>query len=176
MQLFRPFDSCEPFSVSRNLSREFPLRSCGNLQKSPKLSDSSRLGGALRCTSPCAPPTPLAFRMALRKNFRRSCYLRWILRRSQSAAEFSLLWSRSAAVNCWGVVQPVGHHTVNVDGEGSNPSAPATSLELTQQPVGDLGLRCPIVFAVTLAPAPAQEYAPRHACHRKTCPRRILLD
>src|SRR4029077_18290636 len=26
---------------------------------------------------------------------------------------------------CWGVVQPVGHHTVNVDGEGSNPSAPA---------------------------------------------------
>src|SRR5438270_4660720 len=27
----------------------------------------------------------------------------------------------------WGVVQPVGHHTVNVDGEGSNPSAPATS-------------------------------------------------
>src|SRR5712675_3789967 len=25
----------------------------------------------------------------------------------------------------WGVVQPVGHHTVNVDGEGSNPSAPA---------------------------------------------------
>jgi hypothetical protein len=23
------------------------------------------------------------------------------------------------------VVQPVGHHTVNVDGEGSNPSAPA---------------------------------------------------
>ena len=27
----------------------------------------------------------------------------------------------------WGVVQPVGHHTVNVDGEGSNPSAPANS-------------------------------------------------
>jgi hypothetical protein len=26
---------------------------------------------------------------------------------------------------CWGVVQLVGHHTVNVDGEGSNPSAPA---------------------------------------------------
>ena len=25
----------------------------------------------------------------------------------------------------WGVVQLVGHHTVNVDGEGSNPSAPA---------------------------------------------------
>ena len=28
----------------------------------------------------------------------------------------------------WGVVQPVGHHTVNVDGEGSNPSAPAKML------------------------------------------------
>jgi hypothetical protein len=28
----------------------------------------------------------------------------------------------------WGVVQPVGHHTVNVDGEGSNPSAPAKIL------------------------------------------------
>src|ERR1700731_3209579 len=28
----------------------------------------------------------------------------------------------------WGVVQPVGHHTVNVDGEGSNPSAPANFL------------------------------------------------
>ena len=25
----------------------------------------------------------------------------------------------------WGVVQPVGHRTVNADGEGSNPSAPA---------------------------------------------------
>jgi hypothetical protein len=25
----------------------------------------------------------------------------------------------------WGVVQPVGHLTVNEDGEGSNPSAPA---------------------------------------------------
>ena len=28
----------------------------------------------------------------------------------------------------WGVVQPVGHLTVNEDGEGSNPSAPANSL------------------------------------------------
>ena len=26
---------------------------------------------------------------------------------------------------CWGVVQLVGHLTVNEDGEGSNPSAPA---------------------------------------------------
>ena len=30
-----------------------------------------------------------------------------------------------AAGPCWGVVQPVGHLTVNEDGEGSNPSAPA---------------------------------------------------
>ena len=29
----------------------------------------------------------------------------------------------------WGVVQPVGHLTVNEDGEGSNPSAPANSIE-----------------------------------------------
>jgi hypothetical protein len=28
-------------------------------------------------------------------------------------------------VQCWGVVQLVGHLTVNEDGEGSNPSAPA---------------------------------------------------
>ena len=27
----------------------------------------------------------------------------------------------------WGVVQPIGHLTVNEDGEGSNPSAPANS-------------------------------------------------
>src|SRR4029077_18281638 len=33
---------------------------------------------------------------------------------------------------CWGVVQPVGHHTVNVDGEGSNPSAPANSPSSTK--------------------------------------------
>ena len=29
----------------------------------------------------------------------------------------------------WGVVQPVGHLTVNEDGEGSNPSAPANPPE-----------------------------------------------
>ena len=28
-------------------------------------------------------------------------------------------------VGCWGVVQPVGHLTVNEDGGGSNPPAPA---------------------------------------------------
>ena len=32
---------------------------------------------------------------------------------------------RGAATACWGVVQLVGHLTVNEDGEGSNPSAPA---------------------------------------------------
>ena len=30
-----------------------------------------------------------------------------------------------AKTACWGVVQLVGHLTVNEDGEGSNPSAPA---------------------------------------------------
>jgi hypothetical protein len=33
-----------------------------------------------------------------------------------------------AAARRWGVVQPVGHLTVNEDGEGSNPSAPANFL------------------------------------------------
>jgi hypothetical protein len=32
----------------------------------------------------------------------------------------------SGARSRWGVVQPVGHLTVNEDGEGSNPSAPAS--------------------------------------------------
>ena len=32
---------------------------------------------------------------------------------------------RKRAAARWGVVQPVGHLTVNEDGEGSNPSAPA---------------------------------------------------
>ena len=34
-------------------------------------------------------------------------------------------------VRCWGVVQPVGHLTVNEDGEGSNPSAPAKLIDFT---------------------------------------------
>src|SRR5215467_4416617 len=34
-------------------------------------------------------------------------------------------------VGCWGVVQPVGHLTVNEDGEGSNPSAPANLTDFT---------------------------------------------
>jgi hypothetical protein len=35
---------------------------------------------------------------------------------------------KGAKKACWGVVQLVGHLTVNEDGEGSNPSAPANSL------------------------------------------------
>ena len=35
------------------------------------------------------------------------------------------LTSRGSAARRWGVVQLVGHLTVNEDGEGSNPSAPA---------------------------------------------------
>ena len=40
--------------------------------------------------------------------------------------------SRKQVSLSWGVVQPVGHLTVNEDGEGSNPSAPAN---LTDSPV-----------------------------------------
>ncbi len=53
-------------------------------------------------------------------------YLREILR-----ARFSAKTTPSRAANLlpaiarWGVVQLVGHLTVNEDGEGSNPSAPA---------------------------------------------------
>src|SRR6516225_11186798 len=37
--------------------------------------------------------------------------------------------SRKQVSLSWGVVQPVGHLTVNEDGEGSNPSAPANPPE-----------------------------------------------
>ncbi len=37
----------------------------------------------------------------------------------------SLICGGAYLRDCWGVVQPVGHRTVNADGEGSNPSAPA---------------------------------------------------
>ena len=37
----------------------------------------------------------------------------------------------------WGVVQLVGHLTVNEDGEGSNPSAPAKN-----DGIGDVGFFC----------------------------------
>jgi hypothetical protein len=35
----------------------------------------------------------------------------------------------SSFIPRWGVVQPVGHLTVNEDGEGSNPSAPANLID-----------------------------------------------
>src|SRR5208282_1920822 len=43
--------------------------------------------------------------------------------------------SRTADKRRWGVVQPVGHLTVNEDGEGSNPSAPANFLHLEDFPL-----------------------------------------
>ena len=53
------------------------------------------------------------------------------LRRSHCGGAYSLLrGSRppGSAARRWGVVQLVGHLTVNEDGEGSNPSAPANFL------------------------------------------------
>jgi hypothetical protein len=43
--------------------------------------------------------------------------------------------------NHWGVVQLVGHLTVNEDGEGSNPSAPAKFLPPHKQWLTDPRLR-----------------------------------
>ena len=64
----------------------------------------------------------------------RSCYLRKT-RRCAARGEAYLLRDplvaaaqggcRAVDERRWGVVQPVGHLTVNEDGEGSNPSAPA---------------------------------------------------
>lgn len=51
-------------------------------------------------------------------------YLSPLLRRSAAAPALP----GAATERRWGVVQPVGHLTVNEDGEGSNPSAPANSL------------------------------------------------
>jgi hypothetical protein len=67
----------------------------------------------------------------------RSCYVRenpssHRSRRSLSASrgpgEFFSGRRSGACSCCWGVVQSVGHLTVNEDGEGSNPSAPAKFL------------------------------------------------
>src|SRR5439155_18724676 len=60
----------------------------------------------------------------------RSWYLKKYLRRS--FLRRSLLYSArsrrpGSVARRWGVVQLVGHLTVNEDGEGSNPSAPANS-------------------------------------------------
>ncbi len=52
-------------------------------------------------------------------------YLPPFLRRSAAAPALP----GAATERLWGVVQLVGHLTVNEDGEGSNPSAPANSLE-----------------------------------------------
>jgi Protein of unknown function (DUF3455) len=52
------------------------------------------------------------------------CYSFCAFRRS--SAELTLLrFPRGSLTHRWGVVQLVGHLTVNEDGEGSNPSAPA---------------------------------------------------
>ena len=53
-----------------------------------------------------------------------SWYLREILRTGFSAKDTQLRAARRTIAR-WGVVQLVGHLTVNEDGEGSNPSAPA---------------------------------------------------
>src|SRR6267378_2073034 len=55
----------------------------------------------------------------------RSCYRRKTLRRARCGGAYLVCSGRGRPQIRWGVVQPVGHHTVNVDGEGSNPSAPA---------------------------------------------------
>ena len=47
-----------------------------------------------------------------------ACYLRGTLRRQYACGGAYL-------IRCWGVVQSVGHLTVNEDGGGSNPPAPA---------------------------------------------------
>jgi hypothetical protein len=62
-----------------------------------------------------------------------SCYLRGNLRRIARGGVYPLRavrvifrsGRRSGTRTSWGVVQSVGHLTVNEDGEGSNPSAPA---------------------------------------------------
>jgi hypothetical protein len=72
-----------------------------------------------------------------------SCYLRKTRRRAALGEAHLFLRDRiavSARVAAgatderrWGVVQPVGHLTVNEDGEGSNPSAPANFVELLSE-------------------------------------------
>ncbi len=59
-----------------------------------------------------------------------SWYLRGILRRSFCGGAYSIPRAPAGRGpwHAWGVVQLVGHLTVNEDGEGSNPSAPAKSL------------------------------------------------
>jgi hypothetical protein len=57
--------------------------------------------------------------------------LAYVFRRIRFGKACLLRFHREQSPNPrWGVVQPVGHLTVNEDGEGSNPSAPANSLYL----------------------------------------------
>ena len=61
-------------------------------------------------------------------------YLSPLLRRSAAAPALP----GTATERRWGVVQPVGHLTVNEDGEGSNPSAPARfPNEIAAKPASD---------------------------------------
>ena len=55
----------------------------------------------------------------------------------------------------WGVVQPVGHLTVNEDGEGSNPSAPANLSRRESQAIVSRRppLTCPVLNMQTRDPA-----------------------
>ena len=57
-------------------------------------------------------------------------YSMWILRDRFSAKPLQCA-PFSTRDPCWGVVQLVGHLTVNEDGEGSNPSAPAKLTDFT---------------------------------------------
>src|SRR5579859_527563 len=56
-------------------------------------------------------------------------------RRSRAILEGFSVTARACGgaypVNCWGVVQSVGHLTVNEDGGGSNPPAPANLLKIS---------------------------------------------
>jgi hypothetical protein len=57
--------------------------------------------------------------------FERPCYLYWTLCRSFCGGAYLGRAAKIGVRRCWGVVQLVGHLTVNEAGEGSNPSAPA---------------------------------------------------
>jgi hypothetical protein len=60
--------------------------------------------------------------------FQRPCYLYWTLCRSLCGGAYLGRAAKIGLRRCWGVVQLVGHLTVNEAGEGSNPSAPAIFL------------------------------------------------
>jgi hypothetical protein len=53
---------------------------------------------------------------------------------------------RSAAR--WGVVQLVGHLTVNEDGEGSNPSAPANFIPTVEEPLRETSTQRFLIAAI----------------------------